>query len=88
MTGHGASTSRPDLLVVVLDCVRALDFAGGPEAVTPMPFSESLLRESIRFPKAAATAPWTIPSHASIFTGMYPWENGVHMLKELRLDPS
>jgi arylsulfatase A-like enzyme len=88
MTGHGASTSRPDLLVVVLDCVRALDFAGGPEAVTPMPFSESLLKESIQFPKAAATAPWTIPSHASIFTGMYPWENGVHMLKELRLDPS
>ncbi|HTT25718.1 MAG TPA: sulfatase-like hydrolase/transferase, partial [Thermoplasmata archaeon] len=79
---------RPDLLVVVLDCVRASDFAGGREAVSPMPFAESLLRESVHFPRAASVAPWTIPSHASLFTGRYPWENGVHMLKELRLEPS
>lgn len=77
---------RPNFLTIVLDCVRGSDFAGGQGGV-PLPFSTSLLKESIYFPKAASTAPWTIPSHASLFTGMYPWENGVHMMKELRLDP-
>src|ERR1700693_5078851 len=79
---------RPDLLVVVMDCVRASDFPGGTSPVPGMPTAEKLVRESIRFPRAISVAPWTIPSHASLFTGLYPWENGVHMLRELRLDPS
>ena len=29
-----------------------------------------------------ATAPWTIPSHASIFTGKYPSEHGIHEDRE------
>lgn len=84
----GTDGRRPDLLVIVLDCVRASDFAGGRDAVAPLPFMDSLLKESIHFPRASAAAPWTIPSHAAIFTGRYPWESGVHMLKELRLDAS
>ena len=79
---------RPNFLTVVLDCVRASDFDGASPGAPAMPFVASLAKESIRYPKATSTAPWTIPSHASLFTGRYPWENGVHMLKELRLDAS
>lgn len=37
---------------------------------------ESLGAESLVFEDAVAQAPWTLPSHASMFTGMYPWEHG------------
>ncbi|MCI4330731.1 MAG: sulfatase-like hydrolase/transferase [Thermoplasmata archaeon] len=77
-----------DVLVVVLDCVRAEDFAGGLTPVGGMPFVEQLQRESVAFPRATAPSPWTIPSHASLFTGLYPWQHGVHMKAALNLDTS
>ncbi|MGA7861986.1 MAG: sulfatase-like hydrolase/transferase, partial [Thermoplasmata archaeon] len=83
-----ASSRPPDFLVVILDSARSADFPGGTSPLTPMPFAEGLLRESLSFPRAVAPAPWTIPSHASLFTGLYPWEHGTHLRRSLRLDPS
>lgn len=34
--------------------------------------------DGIRFSRAYSTAHWTIPAHASLFTGRYPSELGVH----------
>ena len=79
--------SRPNLVIVVMDCVRAWDFPGGDAAVDGMPFVEGLLRESVAFPHAASVAPWTMPSHASIFTGLYPWEHGMHGRHSMALSP-
>jgi arylsulfatase A-like enzyme len=78
---------RPNFLVVVLDCVRASDFPGGREAVAGMRWTESLLEQSFRFPRAVSVAPWTIPAHASLFTGLYPWEHGCHARGSLTLAP-
>jgi arylsulfatase A-like enzyme len=33
------------------------------------------------YPRAFATSPWTLPSHASLFTGVYPFEHGAHAFK-------
>jgi arylsulfatase A-like enzyme len=78
----------PDILVIVLDCVRASDFPGGGDSTGRMPFVESLRKESIIFPKAVTVAPWTIPAHASLFTGTYPWVHGTHAKRSLHLDPA
>ena len=43
---------------------------------TPNIFSFS--KDSNVFENAIAPAPWTVPSHASLFTGKYPSEHGVH----------
>jgi arylsulfatase A-like enzyme len=77
----------PDVLLIVLDCVRASDFPGGGPDPVSMPFIEHLRRESVLFPRAASVAPWTLPSHASVFTGLYPWEHACHGHASLRLDP-
>jgi arylsulfatase A-like enzyme len=77
------SARRPDLLIVLFDCLRARDFPGGTDPVPGMPFAEGLMRESIVFPKATSPAPWTIPSHAGLFSGQYPWESGVHAYRSL-----
>ena len=37
------------------------------------------------FPRATAVAPWTVPSHATIFTGLYPWEHRAHAKGNLPL---
>lgn len=47
-----------------------------------MPFVAAFSRDCVQFPRAVAPAPWTIPSHASLFTGLYPWEHGAHMQRE------
>jgi len=51
---------------------------GSCQYVAQMPFVEWLMAHSVQFPNAASTSPWTVPSHASLFTGLYPWEHRVH----------
>ncbi|WP_207591326.1 sulfatase-like hydrolase/transferase [Halomontanus rarus] len=43
-----------------------------------MPTLASIADEGTAFERAFATAPWTLPSHASMFTGTYPSEHGAH----------
>jgi arylsulfatase A-like enzyme len=64
----------PNVLLIVLDTVRAdrLSLYGYPRATTPV--LKKLSESGIRFDEARATAPWTLPSHASMFTGYLPHE--------------
>ena len=43
-------------------------------------------KQGVRFEQARAAAPWTLPSHASMFTGWWPHELDVERLD--RLDPT
>jgi arylsulfatase A-like enzyme len=74
----GPAGRPPDVLLVVLDCVRADLLDAELERVGTLPFLERLRGESLVFPGAVATGSWTIPSHASLFTGLYPWDHGAH----------
>ena len=68
---------RPDVLMVVLDCVRrdVSDPDGSVAAHTPV--LDGLRRDGTSFERAVATSHWTIPAHASLLTGTYPWEHRV-----------
>ncbi|HZW30634.1 MAG TPA: sulfatase [Isosphaeraceae bacterium] len=76
----------PNVLLIVLDTVRAdhLSLYGYERATTPA--LERLARRGIRFDQARATAPWTLPCHASLFTGRWPHELAVEWLTPLRRD--
>jgi arylsulfatase A-like enzyme len=65
-------TARPDIVLLVLDTQRAdrLSCYGYHRETTP--HLDALAAESSRFRRAFAAAHWTIPSHASMFTGLYP----------------
>lgn len=69
-----APAGAPNVLFIVMDTVRAeslgLDGRGRPIA----PVLDRLARRGVRFEQARATAPWTLPSHASMFTGRLPHE--------------
>src|SRR5712692_424932 len=70
-------TARPSILLVTLDTTRA--DAIGPEATgIETPAFDALAARGRRFRQAYATVPETLPSHASMMTGLYPAGHGVH----------
>ena len=71
----------PNIVVLVLDTVRAdhLSVYGYERPTTPQ--LERLLAENQRavlYPLAFSPSNWTIPAHASLFTGVMPSEHGSH----------
>jgi arylsulfatase A len=69
--------SRPNLLLVVLDSVRAMSCSvyGAPRTTTP--FLEALATEARTYTQARAPSNWSLPSHVSLFTGLETHEHRV-----------
>ena len=64
----------PNILLIVLDTVRSLSLSVyGYERVTT-PELERWAPNTVRFARALSTAPWTLPSHSTMFTGHFPHE--------------
>jgi arylsulfatase A-like enzyme len=65
----GAPAARTNIIVLVLDAVRAqnLSLYGYPRATTPE--LERWAKRGVLFRRAIAPSSWTLPSHASMFTG-------------------
>ena len=70
------SESPRNVLFVVMDTVRKdhLTPYGYDRPTTPG--LEAFAEEATVFEQAVAPAPWTLPVHASLFTGMYPSQHG------------
>jgi arylsulfatase A-like enzyme len=66
--------NAPNVVLIVLDTVRteSLSLYGYPKPTTPE--LERLAKTAVVFDAAIAPAPWTLPSHASMFTGHWPHE--------------
>lgn len=69
-----APPQAPNVLLIVLDTVRAhnLSLYGYQRATTPN--LEALASRGVVFERALSTAPWTLSSHAGMFTGRFPHE--------------
>ena len=62
----------PNVLLIVLDAGRAANLSANGYERPTTPGLERLAAGGARFERAIATAPWTSPSHASMFTGHFP----------------
>lgn len=71
-----APQNSPNILVIVMDTARAANFSlyGYQRSTTPN--LEQFAQESVLFKHAISTAPWTLPSHASLFTGFISYIHG------------
>ena len=67
----------PFVILVVLDTLRAdqLSVYGTPGT---SPNLKKFAQGSIVFNNCIASSPWTLPSHVSMFTGLFPVEHGSH----------
>ena len=78
-TGGGpvAKTTRPpNLVVIVVDTLRGDAVAAPGEPGGLMPFTTSLAKRGVMMRDAVAPSPWTVPSMASLVTGMLPSGHG------------
>jgi len=68
---------RPNLLLVTFDTTRAdhLPAYGYEHGETPT--LSRLARNGIRYARCYSPVPLTLPSHASLMTGLYPFHHGV-----------
>lgn len=68
----------PNVLFISLDTLRVdrLGSYGSTAGLTPE--LDALAAGATRWARCTATAPWTVPSHASMFTGLYPHAHGAH----------
>jgi arylsulfatase A-like enzyme len=70
------TAAADNVLFVVLDTVRKdhLTPYGYEQPTTPA--LEAFAAEATVYEQAVAPAPWTLPVHASMFTGLYPSQHG------------
>jgi len=72
---------------VVIDTARADRFSFDGYARQTSPETAILAAEGAVYEQAYTPAPWTLPAHASLFTGLYPSSHGADS-GHLRLDDS
>lgn len=73
---HESASDRPNVVVFVMDTTRAKDTV--PAEPTHTPTLAALAEQGTEYTHAFSTAPWTLPSHVSLFTGTYPSKHGAH----------
>lgn len=71
-----ARTLRPNVVLVVLDTTRASALSAYGNAKPTTPNFDRLAAEGTLFNRAMATDFWTLPTHASLLTGLYPSDHG------------
>lgn len=69
---HPAGTHPPNILWIILDTARADRFSCYGYSRTTTPCIDTIAREGVRYANAVSPAPWTLPSHASMMTGLFP----------------
>lgn len=68
--------TSPNIILIVLDTLRA-------DAIDLL---EAEFPEFVSVKNVIAPAPWTLPSHVSIFTGLYPSIHGSHETVDAKCD--
>jgi arylsulfatase A-like enzyme len=71
-----APAGSPDVVLVVLDTVRAHNVSSYGHARDTAPTLDALAREGALFLDASSPSTWSLPAHASLFTGRYPSSHG------------
>ena len=83
------AVKRPNVILIVLDTVRADHLSAYGYSRATSPNLARLAAEGTLYDHAVAAAPWTLPSHASLFTGLPVRAHGTdgnHWTLEPRFD--
>ncbi|MEQ1892779.1 MAG: sulfatase [Planctomycetota bacterium] len=81
LAGCAPAAPRRNLILISIDTLRAdrLGCYGYSRPTTP--FLDAQARQGVLFRDANAVSSWTFPSHAAMFTGLYPGRSGATELK-------
>ena len=75
-TSNSRESSRPDIIIFLADTFRADNLArhGGDPSWTPA--LNAFAENSVIFEQAHSASTWTLPSHATLFSGLQPYQCG------------
>ena len=73
-----AATGSPDVVLIVLDTVRAENMSAYGYGRATTPVFDALAREGALYLDATSPSTWSLASHASLFTGLFPSAHGAH----------
>ena len=72
-----APTGSPNVLVIVIDTLRADHVSAYGYSRKTTPEIDRLASQGVLFESAIAPCSWSLPSHASLLTGRYPLDHGM-----------
>lgn len=75
---RAGNAKKLNVILLSLDTVRADCLGAYGSASRSTPCIDALAKRSTVYLDALASSPWTLPSHASMFTGLYPSNHGAH----------
>jgi len=67
------------IVLVTIDTLRADHLSSYGYRLNTTPFLDSMAKQGVRFETAIASSSHTAPSHASIFTGLFPSQHGLEV---------
>jgi arylsulfatase A-like enzyme len=70
-------STKPSILLFVFDTVRADAVSAYGPVPNTTPELDALAATGLRYTTAYANAPWTLPSHVTLFTGLLVHQHGV-----------
>ncbi len=79
MTKRGTG---PDIVLIVLDTLRADRLSCYGHATETTPHLDAFAAGGVLFERAISPAQWTIPAHASLFTGEFPITHGTTQITD------
>jgi arylsulfatase A-like enzyme len=71
----------PNIIVMILDAVRARNVSSYGSSSKTTPYLDEFAAEGLRFRRAFSTSTWTIPTHASILSGLYLSQHRIENVK-------
>lgn len=79
---RGPAPDPPNVLLITLDTTRADHLGVYGYARDTSPNLDRLASEAIVYENAYSTSSWTLPAHASLFTGKFPSSHGARRDRE------
>jgi len=72
MNRKTGSSSFPNIVFLILDTARAQNISCYDHSRNTTPNIDRVAEEGVLYENAISVSPWTLPSHASLFTGVPP----------------
>lgn len=77
----GKEAKRPaNIIILLVDALRPDHLSAYGYPLPTSPTIDRLAREGVLFRHCYATSTWTVPTHASLFTGLFPSSHGAYSL--------
>jgi len=71
----------PNVAVIVIDTLRADHLSAQGYSRITSPNIDRIAQQGVFFENAISASSWTLPSHASLLSGRYPYEHGANDIK-------